>query len=955
MTRTPQQVVGHAPFCLPADRQKASCHDMVDPIVRPPADHGRSARADALDRVMAHAPFLSMLAKQQTDLATCFVDAGTTAALARCRRIEDVGTCDGAAMMAMLRHRRADLALVLALADLAGEHDLTQTVHALSDFADEACDAALAAAFAERAPGEPVGGFAVVALGKLGSRELNYSSDIDPILLFDPATLPRRARDEPGEAAVRMARRWMEILSARTGDGHVLRVDLRLRPSPEVTPIILPVEACISYYESQALAWEQAAFIRSRASAGDRALGGYFLQAIQPFIWRRSMDFGQLRRIADITNRIRGHYADGQTFGPGFDLKRGRGGIREVEFFAQVQQLIHGGRNPALRLTDTREALSALAQAGHVEVQVAAMLSRHLETLRAIEHRLQMVADQQTHELPATAEALANVAGLHGLPDGDALLTLLRPCVDDVGAQFDTLVGFGVATDKDRWPSDSMLSAERARTAGFADGEAVSRRIEEWRGGGLRVLRSAAAREALEDALPALIAALGKASRPDEALSRFDGLVAGLPSAINFFNLLAARPQLLATLVAVLTLAPALANDLANRAELIEGLIDASVFSEAASRTVLASRMAAAPADDYEQTLDHVRRVVGEHRFALGVQLVEGTCDPLTVSRGYADIADAAVERLTAATVAEFERQHGQVPGSELLILALGRYGGRALTHASDLDLILLFTGNQMAESDGRRPLNASTYFNRLGQRVVAALSVPTAAGRLYEVDVRLRPQGNQGPLVAAIDAFERYQREDAWTWEHMALTRARPVYGSPDAQAALQRIIDEVLTTPREHGRLIADISRMRRDMARHKPPKGPLDVKLIPGGLVDCEFAIHATQLDHCRGFDPRLNVAVQKLTDAGLCPKEVRPAMDLMGRMLVSLRLMAPNGTLAEDRETQARIAHVCGFVLGKGEGSSGDWPALLAAYEEARQTVGGWWDSIRDDEGAGDNAE
>ena len=927
---------------------------MVDPAPSQPIDRGRAARSDALERVVAHAPFLAMLGAQREQLANAFVNEGTAAALSRCTVLDGLGQADGPTVMAMLRHRRADLALVLALADLSGEHGLTETVHALSDFADEACDAALVTAFAERAPGEPVAGFSVVALGKLGSRELNYSSDIDPILLFDPDVLPRRQRDEPGEAAVRLARRWMEILSARTGDGHVLRVDLRLRPSPEVTPIILPVEACISYYESQALAWEQAAFIRSRASAGDRALGNYFLGAIQPFIWRRSMDFGQLRRIADITNRIRGHYADGQAFGPGFDLKRGRGGIREVEFFAQVQQLIHGGRNPALRLTDTREALTALAQAGHVEPGVATMLSSRLETLRTIEHRLQMVADQQTHELPVQTEALDNVARLHGLEAGRDLLDLLRPCVDEVGAQFDTLVGFGSASGKDRWPSEEAGSIERAVAAGFADGDAVARRIEEWRGGTLRVLRSAPAREALEEALPALIAALGRAPRPDEALARFDGLVSGLPSAINFFNLLAARPQLLATLVAVLTHAPALANDLSNRSELIEGLIDASVFNEAASPALLAERMAAGPVDDYERMLDHVRRIVGEHRFALGVQLVEGACDPLTVSRGYADIADAAVQTLTAATVAEFERQHGRIPDGELLILALGRYGGRALTHASDLDLILLFTGDLMAESDGRRPLNASTYFNRLGQRVIAALSVPTAAGRLYEVDVRLRPQGNQGPLVAALDAFERYQREDAWTWEHMALTRARPVYGSADARATLQAIIDSVLATPRDHDRLIADISKMRRDMAKHKPPKGELDVKLIPGGLVDCEFAIHATQLDHCTGFDPRLNVAVQKLTDAGLCPPAVRPAMDLMGRMLVSLRLMAPDGTLADDAETRARIAHVCGFAGADGEHASGDWPALLAAYEQARQTVSGWWGSIRD-KGAGDNAE
>ena len=872
-----------------------------------------------------------MLMERRAPLIDLFIDSGVAGAMASVAAIPPDGDVG-----ATLRHRRNDLALLLALGDLSGEQGFAPTVRALSDFADEACDAALRQAFAERAPGEPVRGIAIIALGKQGSRELNYSSDIDPILIFDPATLPRRARDEPVEAAVRIARRWVEILSARTGDGYVLRVDLRLRPSPEVSPIVLPVDAAISYYESQALAWEQAAFIRARACAGDVELGRSFLDTIQPFIWRRSLDFGQLKRIGDISQRIRGHYADGQAFGPGYDLKRGRGGIREVEFFAQVQQLIHGGRNPALRAPATLDALAALAAAGHVDPDIAARLSSHYITLRTFEHRLQMVDDQQTHSLPKSDAALDNVAQLHGLADSAALLAELTPVVADVGAQFDSLLGASANADKPHWPDSGETQADQF--AGFTDAAAVARRIETWRSGSLRVLRSTAAREALEDVLPALMPALARAADPDTTLNRFDTLIAGLPSAINFFLLLAARPQLLATLVAVLGQAPTLATDLAARPELIEGLIDASVFAEPASSETLAARMAAGPGD-YERHLDHVRRVVGEHRFALGVQLVEGARDALGVSRGYSDIADAAIHSLTAATVAEFERAHGRVPGSELLILGLGRLGGRALTHASDLDLILLFTGDFHAESDGARPLGATTYFNRLGQRVVAALSVPTAAGGLYEVDVRLRPQGNQGPLVASLDAFDRYQRESAWTWEHMALTRARPLFGSASARAGLQAVIDAVLAQPRDPATTRADIVKMRADMAAHKPPKGPLDVKLIDGGLVDCEFAIHAQQLLHSIGFDPRLNVALRQLTAAGLAPPAIAPAMDLMGRMLVTLRLMAPDGEPAND-ETRARIAHVCGHA-----GESGGWAALLAAYADARQEVGAWWGAIR----------
>jgi len=896
------------------------------------AGQSHSNRDDAIERAMAHAPFLRLLASRRDPLVDAFRAKGLAA-------LDGSAAFDPADTQRSLRVRRGDVALVSALADLSGEADFGSVVRLLSDFADEACDAALAAAFAERAPGEPMRGLAVIALGKLGSHELNYSSDIDPILIFDPETLPRRERDDPEEAAVRIARRWVDLLSQRTADGHVLRVDLRLRPSPEVTPIVLPVDAAISYYETHALAWEQAAFIRARASAGDKALGQRFLSAIQPFIWRRSLDFGQIKRIGEITDRIRSHYAAGQAFGPGYDLKRGRGGIREVEFFAQVQQLIHGGRNPALRAPATLDALAALANAGIVEPDVAGTLADAYRLLRTIEHRLQMVDDQQTHSLPASADALANVARLHGMGGGDELVGLLAPHVATVGGHFDALVGARQGGPGARWPHNAEALASAAEQAGFADGPAAARLIERWRGGAVRALRTPVAQAALEELLPTLMPAIGRAPDPAVALARFDALLSGLPSALNFMNLLVAQPQLAAMLAAILAHAPALADDLAARPTLIEGLLDASVFAAPASPVALAAQMVA-DGRDYERQLDHVRNVVGEHRFALGVQLVAAARDPLLVSRGYADIADAALEALTAATIAEFEVAHGRVPGAELLILALGRLGGRALTHASDLDLILLYEGDHLAESDGRRPLGATNYFNRLGQRVIAALSVPTAAGRLYDIDVRLRPQGNKGPLVASLDAFTRYQREEAWTWEHMALTRARPVFGSGEARVKLAGIITDVLATPRDTTILLADIAKMRADMAAHKPPASDLDVKLVDGGLVDCEFAIHATQLVHRTGFDPRLNVALRRLVDAGLAPPGVHGAMDLMGRMLVTLRLMAPGGT-PPSAESAARVAQVCGY----GD-DVGGWHALLPAYADARQEVGGWWRAIRD---------
>ena len=891
--------------------------------------HDASARQSALDRLLANAPFLARLAELNPDDINRFLGDGTDAALAAVAPppIDDD-------IMAGLRRWRGRVALLLALGDLSGEHDVAATTRLLTDFADRACDAALTAAFAERMPGEEARGLAVIALGKLGSHELNYSSDIDPILIFDPATMPRRSRDDPDEAAVRIARRMVEILSARTADGHVLRVDLRLRPHPEVTPIVLPESAAISYYESEALAWEQAAFIRSRASAGDMALGRHFLSAIQPFIWRRSLDFRQLKEIGAMSDRIRDHFAQGQAFGPGYDLKRGRGGIREIEFFAQVHQLIYGGRDASLRAPATVAALAALAAAGRIERGDAERLTRHYATLRRIEHRLQMIEDQQTHSLPTQGEALDAVARLDGLADGAALLAALRPVVDEVGACYDGIVAErGVATGL---PRDEGDLAGQLAAMGFDPPGAALRTVAEWRGGNLRALRSPAALDALETVLPELMKALGAAPDPDAALLRFDKLVAGLPSAVGFFHLLAAQPALAKIATRILWLAPTLADALAARVELIEGLIDKRAFEMPATKEELAAEWAPGLAGlDYERLLDRVRDRVGERRFAYGVQLVAGATDPLTIATGYADLAEAALGVLADATVAEFVAAHGRVPGSELVVLALGRLGGRALTHASDLDLIYLFTGDHLAESDGPRPLGATTYYNRLAQRVTAAMSVPTAAGKLYDVDTRLRPQGAQGPLVVTLDSFERYQREEAWTWEHMALLRARPVYGSDAARAEVARIVADLLAMPRDPGKLARDAAEMRDKIAAHKPAQGPLDIKGGPGGLVDLEFAMQVTQLASGRCHDPNIGSALACLKAAGLVPAELCDAYALLARLLVMLRLTAPEGEPATAAARQL-VASACGEP---------GWPQLLAAHDAARQEIADWWASIR----------
>jgi glutamate-ammonia-ligase adenylyltransferase len=889
-------------------------------------DDPKSRRQGAVDRAERFSPFLREALAANPDIADSFLREGGEAAAALSLSVQ------GHEVEAALRRQRRRLALAVALGDLAGELSLERATRLLSDFADKSIDTALATAMRERVPDAEPQGFAVIAMGKLGSRELNYSSDVDLLLLFDLDRLPRRARDDAGEAAVRIGRRLIELLQRRTADGYVERVDLRLRPSPEVTPIALPVHAAISHYESSALPWERAAFIRARAAAGDLALGRQFLDAIQPFVWRRSLDFGVIDEVRQISARIRDHFAQGASVGPGYDLKRGRGGIREVEFFVQIQQMIHGGRDPSVRAPATLDAIAALTAAGRLDEATARQLADAYRFLRTIEHRVQMVDDAQTHLIPVQPDAIYNVARLHGLENGQALIGELKPYVERAGAIFDSLA----PDERKQLSNDPDILRNELAGLGFADPASAARHIVHWRSGKARSLRSPAAQHAFEAMLPGLLQAIAQAADPDHALNRLSDIVERLSSGVNLFRLLEARPPLAELLAKVLAHAPALADQLARRPELFEGLFDASSFAlppEAEEfAEILANAMRGLP---YDVALDRVRRLVNERRFSLGVQLIDRRRDPLEVTEGYARVAEGALIGLGNAASEEFRGSHGAFPDGELVVLGLGRLGGHSLTHASDLDIIYLHTAEQGRMSNGPKPLGPNDYFNRLASRVTAALSVPTAAGPLYDVDARLRPEGAKGMLVVSLDAFERYQREEAWTWEHMALCRARPVFGSPQVRERVTAMIDGILRMPRDFATIAGDAARMRADMEKHKPPQGPLDVKLGPGGLVDLEFATHVLQLTRHVGLNTRLEVALEDLAADSLVPANVVDALKLLSRMLVMMRLVAP-GDVKPTHETWELVAQACGAA---------SWDELLAEHDAARQSIAALWNSIK----------
>lgn len=824
--------------------------------------------ANAIIHALTWSPFLRALATREPErvirCCTAGPEAMAAAAIAAARPEANM-----AATMRVLRQTRQDLAFACAIADIAGRWPLEQVCGALSDYADAAIEAALEAALQDVCDSTDSTGFVVLALGKLGARALNYSSDVDLILLFEPDAPALRDSSDPHRKAERLAQRFVTALQGMTADGYCQRVDLRLRPDPGSTPIILPLRAAESYYQSAALPWERAAFIKARAVAGDRAEGRAFLKRLEPFVWRRSLDYTVVRDIHDMSLMVREHFDQETPAGNGYDVKRGQGGIRDVEFFVQIHQMIFGGREPAFRAAHTLDALHALTAGGKIPVDDARVLEAGYRFLRAIEHRLQMQDDAQTQVLPRRADERKTFARFAGYPDWKRFEAVLDIHTHAIAARYGALTA-GAAQEA-RFP---RAAEPELKARGFKRPADCAAAIERWRKGGTRATRTPRAQESVETVLPKLVDAFTAADDKDRALLSFDGFLCGLPAGVQLFALLEHSPALLAFLVRILSVADAVAQSLVRAPELLDVVLDpafrAPLPPSADLRTMLARRCARA--QDFEAILDETRRWVSEQRFQLAVQLLDGASDAPTVQRQASDVADAALGHLTQACETVFAERHGYVPGGRLAIVALGRYGGQALSLSSDLDIIFLFSGAFDKDSaGGPTPLAATTYFNRLSQRVIAALTAPTAAGELYAVDTRLRPSGAQGLLAVSIDSFKAYQRQQAWTWEHLALVRARAVYGAPEDCAAIDAAIRDTLLQPRDRAALHAAALDIRGEMDTHLPPASNWDVKRLTGGLIDLEFAVQSLVLLHAQPdlLRPDLPGMIAALGSAGLLP--------------------------------------------------------------------------------------
>jgi glutamate-ammonia-ligase adenylyltransferase len=800
--------------------------------------------------------------------------------ISRNRILSEIRAADGAAdeagLMQSLRKAKQEMALLLAFADLGGVWDVPTVTATLSDLADAAISSALRFMLrAESAAGkfkgdladpEKASGLIVIAMGKHGARELNYSSDIDLIVFYDRSAAPLGEDVEPMPFFVRLVQRLTRILQERTADGYVFRIDLRLRPDPGSTQVAMSVEAALSYYESVGQNWERAAMIKARPCAGDIRAGESFLKELTPFIWRKHLDYAAIADIHAMKRQIHVHRGHGAIAVEGHNLKLGRGGIREIEFFVQTQQLVAGGRNPALRVRGTEEALVALVKEEWIDVDTERDLVVAYRFLRGIEHRLQMVADEQTHTLPQDTEAMERFAHFADYKDRDAFAAALETQLEKVQSHYVHLFEDAPALDVSAGSlvftgdEDDPETLATLRNLGFADPVQVSSLIRGWHHGRVPATRSARARELLTELVPALLAAVGRTSDPNFALLTLDRVLGRLPAGIEFFAILRSNPDFLGLLADALGTAPNLAATVAKRPHVLDAVLEPAFFARLPTDEELAARLdrTLAEARDYEDFLNRARIFGQEQRVLIGMRVLSGTIGADRAGAAFARLADIIITRLHATVEDELAKAHGRIPGGQAAVMAMGKLGGREMTAASDLDLILLYEHPDDAMSDGDRPLHPSQYYARLTQRLVAALSAPTSEGLLYEVDLRLRPSGRSGPLATRLQAFRAYQTTEAWTWEHMALTRGRAVTADTGFRGEVELAIADILKIQRDPKKIAADVLDMRGKLATEKGDANPWDIKFARGGLIDLEFLAQFLQLVHAHAHPEILSTS-------------------------------------------------------------------------------------------------
>ncbi|OJU33181.1 MAG: hypothetical protein BGN99_16480 [Alphaproteobacteria bacterium 65-37] len=934
-----------------------------------------------LDALFGNSPYLTETALQNPDFMTDLwrqgpdVVFGDLMAQLSTAHSEALSGARPEAIAVTLRRLKRRAALTVGVADIAEAWPLDRITGALSSFAS-GCLATLTDSILLQLSrdgqlgigGDPqAAAFTVLGMGKLGAGELNYSSDIDLILLYDRDAPALADNEQLSRHFVRGARLLVQLMSEASADGYIFRTDLRLRPDPGSTPLAMSVQAAELYYESVGQNWERAAMIKAHPVAGNRAVGAGFLKDMTPYIWRKHLDFAAIHDIHSIKRQINAHRGGSTIKVLDHNVKLGRGGIREIEFFAQTQQLIFGGRNPALRLRGTCETLRALADAGHVTSHTAEELVSAYGFLRRVEHRLQMIDDRQTHSLPSDEAGVAAVATFLGYDDPMTfqaeLLDTLR-CVESHYAHLfeeaPSLAGPGgnlVFTGTD----DDPGTLETLKALGFRDTSSAAAIVRRWHHGRYRATATARARELLTELMPGILKALGETASPDQALLNFDLFLGNLPAGVQLFSLFKSNPALLELLATIMGSAPGLAAHLARRTLLLDSVLSPDFYRPLPPAAEMTADLIAALSQvDHEQDiLDLARRWNNDRRFQVGVQQLKHIVRPADAGLAYSDIAAAAITALCDRVERHFAETHGGFQGQRLAVLGLGKLGSREMSATSDLDLIFVYDiPAGMEESDGPSPLSPIQYYTRLSQKIVNALTALTNEGTLYEVDMRLRPSGRAGPLANSLEGFENYHAQSAWTWEHMALTRMRVIHGPAALAERLTEIVRATLCRPRDPATLVRDVADMRDRIAQHAPPKSAWDFKHLRGGLFDIDFVAQYLALLHAADrpdiLDPHPAEMLHRMAAADLIGREdaerLSAARTLLSDVQSLLRLTL-NGDEAAFDESKAPEGQRRLIAATEGSRDLGDLQmrigretdAVRAIYErivEAPARAAGW---------------
>ncbi|MCF6199577.1 MAG: bifunctional [glutamine synthetase] adenylyltransferase/[glutamine synthetase]-adenylyl-L-tyrosine phosphorylase [Hyphomicrobiaceae bacterium] len=937
------------------DEQLAPLQDLISPA---------GPVRDLLVSIMGLSPFLrALMLRQSLLLQDCLLAPSKSHIKMLCEKLalELSQTTDLNEAMKLLRVFKQNTALSIALYDSAGVALVDEIIKLITKAADCAVQEAVSFLFNKaRLAGQldvPEGsepaqncGYFVLAMGKQGGFELNYSSDIDLIILYDPERSCLREGIEPQSFFVRLTRDLVMLLNERTPEGYVYRTDLRLRPDPGATQLAMSSAAALVYYENYGQNWERAAMIKARVVAGDRQAGKKFLAELSPYIWRKYLDFATLNDIHAMKRQIHAVKGHGEVTVAGHNIKLGRGGIREIEFFVQTQQLIAGGRQEKLRGRSTLKNLKRLRKASWISKRAEREMSAAYRFLRHVEHRLQMVEDAQTQTLPQEGEELRRIARFCGFDRLDEFAKELTGHLLNVQNHYAGLFEEQPGEANPHQSGDLVFTGgdphpgtfDTLQQMGFKEPARAIAIVQDWHRARYRSTRSKRTRESLTELTPQLLAELAATGTADTALLGFDKFLKRLPAGVQLFALLRAHPDLLRLLAQIMGTAPRLAKALSQRARLLDAVLDPSFFGLLPDRGEIDEvfKEALAQARDYSERLDVARIKGREQGFLIGVRVLTDTISPDQAGKAYSDLAASVLSHLHEVVKGEIEQAHGGFAKGGSCLLAMGKVGGAEMTASSDVDLILVYETDpeQTMSMASGRPLAVSQYYNRLTQRLITALSAPTPEGMLYEVDMRLRPSGNAGPVATNLQSFAHYQREKAWTWEHMALTRARIVAVPKELGTKLQELIKEVLCLPRDRSQVARDVVEMRQRIFAQKGSANPWQLKQVRGGLIDLEFLVQYLQLIHAHEhpdcLDQNTCKAVGKLATAGaLVPGDA----DLLLEGAFLLHMLMQILRLCTDKEFDAQTAPEGLKKLLARAADSPDFTHLEARLKETQANI------------------